>query len=70
LPRSRVTETAPAHELARRGRAEGDEPGRVDQRDLALEPVQARGGLLLRRRLVDPALAAQSNLKCLTALVT
>ena len=38
---------------------------RLDQRDLALEPVQAGRRLLLRRRLVDAALAAQLELEVL-----
>jgi hypothetical protein len=38
---------------------------RIDELDLALEPVQAGRGLLLRRRLVDAALAAQLELEVL-----
>ena len=57
-----------AHQLPRRRRAERDERVRLDQLDLALEPVQAGGGLLLRRRLVDAALAAQLELEVLDGI--
>ena len=63
--RARGSPPPRSHQLARRGRAEGDQRRRIDQLDLALEPVQAGRGLLLRRRLVDPALAAQLELEVL-----
>ena len=49
----------PAEQLPRGGGAEGDDGARPHQRDLVLQPVQAGGGVALRRRLVDAAAAAQ-----------
>ena len=51
-------------------RAEAYDQFRLDEADLAQQPVVAGGDFLLRRRLVQTRLPRISQLKCLTALVT